>query len=344
MHLETLLIKYPYKIAWYISRLFHKGMQIDFLCGNIVDYICFKNIYALMPNIRIIARNKKVKKQLSQYGIDAPVYPNFPDVIIMARHLTRKYPVKKIKKIGMRHGAYHFKDFINKKKYNAFDIYFVTSKSEQKAAIARGIVKTVPIGFPKIDNAFKNNNLDKYKAKLNINPHLNTIIFSATWDKKGYAAIDKWYDKLDRLVDKYNVLVTVHPWTSKGKIAKIKNTEGVKYIEDKDILPYLMISDLMIGDTSSILGEFCALDKPLITFEIPLVGRMTEETKTMLEDISFRVKNFDELIKTIPIALKNKNLHQKARKKYNKIMFDQLDGKASERAVRIIKEVVREYK
>jgi CDP-glycerol glycerophosphotransferase (TagB/SpsB family) len=105
-----------------------------------------------------------------------------------------------------------------------------------------------------------------------------------------------------------------------------------------------MISDLMIGDTSSILGEFCALDKPLITFEIPLVGRMTEETKTMLEDISFRVKNFDELIKTIPIALKNKNLHQKARKKYNKIMFDQLDGKASERAVRIIKEVVREYK
>ncbi|HCX72151.1 MAG TPA: hypothetical protein DHM37_00350, partial [Candidatus Cloacimonas sp.] len=192
MHLETLLIKYPYKIAWYISRLFHKGMQIDFLCGNIVDYICFKNIYALMPNIRIIARNKKVKKQLLQYGIDAPVYPNFPDVIIMARHLTRKYPVKKIKKIGMRHGAYHFKDFINKKKYNAFDIYFVTSKSEQKAAIARGIVKTVPIGFPKIDNAFKNNNLDKYKAKLNINPHLNTIIFSATWDKKGYAASDKW--------------------------------------------------------------------------------------------------------------------------------------------------------
>jgi hypothetical protein len=321
-------------------------MQIDFLCGNIIDYICFKNIYELMPEIRITARNRSIKKQLQKYGIDAPIYPTFPDVIIMARHLTRKYPVKNMRKIGMTHGAYNFKKLISAKEDNAFDKYIFTSSHKEKEARELGVKCGTAVGYPKIDKAFSGEefNLDIYKRKLRLDPQKNTIIFSATWDKKGYAAIDKWYDQLDKLVDDYNVLVTVHPWTSPTKIGVIKKTKGVKYIEDKDILPYLMIADLMIGDTSSILGEFCALDKPLITFEIALVGRMTTETKNMLEEISFRVNNFTELINIIPVALSKKDFHAQARAKYNKIMFDSLDGKASERAVKIIKEVIGDYK
>lgn len=344
MNLSHFLLKYPYKITWYLIKKFRNTQQIDFLCGNIVDYICFKNVHEFLPEVRIVARNKKVKNELLEYGINAVQYPTYPDVIIMARHLTRKYPHNKIKKVGMRHGAYHFKDFINKDKYNAFDKFFVTSSSEVEDALEKGITSAVAVGFPKIDPVFNGKEsevISNANKLLKLDNKKSTIIFTATWDKKGYAAVDKWYDRLDELTQDYNVLVTVHTWTSKKVIDKIKQTKGVFYIEDKDILPYLVVADLMIGDTSSIIGEFCALDKPIITFKIPLVGRITENTKTLLEDISFRVETFDELKGMLPKALEEKHLHKKQREHYNKIMFDELDGKASQRAAKEIREFIK---
>ncbi len=334
----------PYRIAWNIKQLFRSKMQIDFLCGNIVDYICFQNIHELMPEVRVIARNKEIQKELQQYGVNAKRYPSFPDVIIMARHLARKYPDPKIKKIGMRHGAYHLKNFINKKKYNAFDQYFVTSKEEVKTAEKKGITSCRPIGFPKLDHAFHpgyyEDKIKQLKKNLSLDDNKKTIIFTATWDKKNYAAIDHWYHRLSEISDNYNVMVTVHPWTSAKKIEIIKDTKGINYINDKNIVPYLIIADLMVGDTSSILAEFCALDKPIITIKIPLSGRITKKTEQLLSAISYRVNNFEELLKKIPYALTHPNELQNNRKKYNEIMFDKLDGNASQRAVSAIKEII----
>jgi predicted Ser/Thr protein kinase len=69
---------------------------------------------------------------------------------------------------------------------------------------------------------------------------------------------------------------------------------------------------------------------------------MTEETRKMLTEISFRVKNFEELENILPQALANPGFHQEKREKYNNIMFDRLDGKASERAAEKIKKIIRE--
>lgn len=339
MNVSQYVIRYPYQIVWHLNKIFRKNTRVDFFCGNIVDYICFKNIHALMPEINIIAKNSKVKKQLLEYGINASVYPSFPDVIIMARHLARKYPEKRIIKIGMRHGAYHFKNFVNKDRYNAFDRFLVTSSKEVNDARQAGITSAVAVGFPKIDSAFngKEENIKTVELALENKP---TLIFSATWDENRYSAIDHWCHRLGELTNDYNVLVTVHPWTSQHKIDQIKRTEQVHYIDDKDILPYLMMADLMVGDTSSIIGEFCALDKPIITFDLPSAGRVTDETRHMLENISFRVKSFKALKDILPTALANPNKHKAQRDYYNKVMFDQLDGKASERAVKIIRGLI----
>jgi hypothetical protein len=342
MNISSYLFKIPYQILWRVHKFIHQKKQVDFLCGSIVDYICFQNIHILLPHIRIVARNKKVQQELLAYGIKASLYPNFPDVIIMARHLTRKYPVKAIKKIGMTHGAYNFKKLISVNEYNAFDKYIFTSSHKEKEARRLGINCGTAVGYCKMDKAFSEKKLvtSVQEQKLKLDPEKKTIIFTATWDKKGYSAIEKWYRRLSELTDDYNVLVTVHSWTSKQKINTIKKTKNIKYIVDKNILPYLLLSDLMIGDTSSILGEFCALNKPIITFKIPLVGRMTEETQNLLEDISFRISDFEELKAVLPFALENSNFHEKNRKKWNQIMFDDLDGKASIRAVEIIQKII----
>ena len=79
------------------------------------------------------------------------------------------------------------------------------------------------------------------------------------------------------------------------------------------------------------------MNKPIVTFRIDEKGRLNPEIIKMLDEISFRVNSFDELVDILPNALENKNVHDGQRKKYNKIMFSQLDGKAGERAASLIK-------
>ena len=290
-----------------------------------------------MPEVRIVARNKNVKKVLHSYGIESVVYPTFPKVIIMARHLTRKYPCKDIKKVGMRHGAYHFKDFINKGEYNAFDKYFVTSKKEVEIALTKGITSSIAVGYPKIDNFFNGKmDIDKEKediySSLKLDKKKKTILFTATWNKNGYSAIDSWFDQLDSLSFDYNVLVTTHHLISKDKIERIKATKNINYLSDKDIMKYYTVADVMIGDISSIIAEFNAIDKPIITFKVKETKRFTSEIIEMLDGISYRIDSFQELMDVLPVALENPKFHSKKRAYYNNIMFDELDGKASIRA------------
>ncbi|MCK5077176.1 MAG: CDP-glycerol glycerophosphotransferase family protein [Calditrichia bacterium] len=314
-----------------------------FYCGTPVDYVVFKNLLKYIPNVEIIAKNRKVKKELMErYRVKkCGLYPAFPDVLIVARHVARKFPENKMIKFGMRHGAYHFKDFVSAKRYNAFNYYFVTSKKEVELAKEKGIMNAVAIGFPKIDDAF-----DGTHSKGKINSILNkldnfdnkkpSVIFTATWEKSNMSAVDKWVNRLSELKEEFNIFVTLHPWVSKENIKKIKENKDVKYIEDREILPFLMISDVMVGDISSIIAEFCALDKPIITYRTGDGKRTSDEIKNMLEEISFRVNSFEEMKNALNEAVKYPAKHSDKRKKYNKIMFDKLDGKAAQRASEFI--------
>jgi hypothetical protein len=345
MNFSQYIINFPYQLAWTISRLFNKKYQVDFFCGGYVDYVCFKNIHKHLHEVRIVARNSKTRKELAIYGIKSVIYPTFPDMVIMARHSTQKYPISKIAKIGMRHGAYHFKDFVSAQKYNAFDKFLLTSTHEVKQAEKKGITSGIAVGFPKIDPMFNGEisakELSNLKERLKLDTTKPTIIFTSTWDRHGYSAVDNWIERVEELSDDYNVLVTVHHWLSPKKKDALANYKRIGYINDKDILPYLMISDIMIADISSIIAEFCALNKPIITFRIPETRRFTSEIIKMLDEISFRINKFDELKGALLEAVRQPDFHGDKRVYYNQIMFDELDGHASLRAVEVIKEMWR---
>lgn len=342
MNFIQLILNLPYQVTWKIYKQLNKVYQVDFFCGSYVDYICFRNIHHQIPEIRVVAKNRTIRSELRSYGIQSVLYPTFPNVILMARHSTRKYPVKAITKIGMRHGAYHFKNFIASPKYNAFDKYLFTSINEVLQAKERGITSGVAVGFPKIDDMFNGSitelDLNELRKELKLDSAKKTIIFTATWDKRAYSAIDKWILRIEELATDYNVLVTVHDWLSAQKKDILSKYKNIKYIDDKYILPYLMITDVMIADTSSIIAEFCALNKPIITFRVPEIRRLTSEITMMLDEISFRIDSFDELKDVLNESIRNPDLHKSKRMYYNKLMFDDLDGQASTRATNIIKE------
>ena len=354
MNYSQYIIYWPYRITWHIIHLFRlifrRDLDIVFYCGTPVDYIVVKDVIDKLPNCRIVAKNRRIKNDLiSNYNVSkCTTYPAFPDVLIAARHIVRKFPEKRILKFGMRHGAYHFKDFVSAKRYNAFDYYFMTSVKEVKLAEKKGITNAVAIGYPKLDDAFNGkiteNELARLRKKLNLDVQKPTMLFTATWEKSGMSAIDKWAGRLSELVDKYNVLVTLHAWVTEKNRTLVRRNSQVHYIETKDILPYLMISDVMVGDISSIIAEFCALDRPIITFRTDKGKRFSDEIREMLDQISFRVNTFAELKKALNEAILNPNLHAAARQQYNKVMFDVLDGKAGERAAAFILNKISEYK
>jgi len=330
------LFKLPYTLAWHIKHRLGKTEDVVLYCANTLDYQIFTPIQKHLKPLPVVAKNRKAQQELARIGVTASRLPSFPEGVIMCRQAAYRFPATSIKKIGMRHGAYHFKPFANPDSYNLLDRFFMTSSTEVKQAEDAGIHCGVAIGYPKLDPAFDGsinaNTLAAIHRNLKLDTNKKTILLTATWDKSGLSAVSQWAHKLSPLAQRYNVLVTVHPWTATEHIDNIRNTPGVHYLGSHDILPHIMIADVCIGDASSILAECCALDKPMITFKMPEGKRTVPHVHKMIRDFSLQIEHINALDKAIQQCLTNPDAKQTQRAKANHIMFDQLDGLASKRA------------
>lgn len=330
------IYKYPYKLGWYLAKLLNKNNELVFYCADPLDYEMFIPIKRHLPKIEIVAKNKKTRDYLRRNEVEYLRMPTFPKVVLMARHAPYKFPVKQIIKIGFDHGLYQFKRWTTPENYNRFNRYFVSSSEQVKTAKTLGITSTKAIGYPKLDNAFNGtynkSYLKRVKDDLNLDKNKRTIIFTSTWNIDGLSAIDKWIDRVGELSEKYNVLITVHTWTEKRKIEKLKAAKNIFFLDKFDVTTYLMIADVFIGDYNSLIGEACALDKPIITFRVPESKRSITEITEMIESISIRINEFDELGIAIDQSLNHPDELKSEREKANKIMFLGLDGNAGKRA------------
>lgn len=338
------IYKYPYKLGWLISKLLRKRKELVFYCADPLDYEMFIPINKHLHKIEIVAKNKKTRNYLKQKGIKYLRMPVFPKAVIMARHAPYKFPVKNIIKIGFDHGLYQFKRWTAPENYNCFDIYFVSSSEQVKTAETLGITTTNAIGYPKLDDAFNGTYsetyLNKIKDELNLDREKKTIIFTSTWNIDGLSALDRWIDKVEELTEKYNVLITVHTWTKKSKIDKLKAIKNTFFLDKFDVTPYLMIADVFIGDYNSLIGEACALDKPIITFRVLESKRSIKEITEMIESISIRIDEFDDLQDAIEQSINNPYELKHERENANEIMFLALDGNAGKRAADVIIKVL----
>ncbi len=339
------LLKVPYTLAWHALNFFGKTKKVAFYCEYHLDYLVAKNILKHLGEVPIVVKNKKLQNELKEKGIKSSVYPVFAKNIIMTRHAIHKFPCSKINLIGMDHGPYYFKNMINKKKYNAFKL-FLMAPGNYEISLQRGVKSSKIGGFSKLDDAFNGtiskNHLKELKEKLHFDSSKKTILFSATYDKSGMSAVDKWIYKLDEITPFYNVMVTLHPFMSDKYVDIAKNRKDLFYIENDDTLPYLMLADLMITDTSSIIGEFCALNKPIISFTTKDAHRLTKEIKQLIKDLSFQIDEFSELKNTIEFALNNFAQKEPTFKKYREIIYGTLDGKHGSKASKLIEEIIKE--
>ncbi len=346
MVLSYYVVKYPYRFVWNMLNFFCKRREIVFYCANELDIEIFKNVQRHLKPVPVVTKNRRIQKKLKEKGINASLLPVFPKGVIMCRQACYLFPSSKIIRIGINHGAYHFKPFANVKGHNMFNQFHFSSSHEVEEARQIGIKSGVGLGFPKMDDAFNGTYseeyLEKLRSELQLDNTKKTILFSATWDESKMSAVHLWYQHIGQFTKDYNVLVTLHVGTSEKYKNALRNTPDVRYIATQTVTPYIMLADICVGDTSSILSEMCALQKPIVTFWVPKVKMTVPEVRDMIKRFSFQIKSVEELPEMLKYAYENSHEKQAERDKANKIMFEKFDGKAGERVANQILEELPE--
>ncbi len=331
MVLSGLLISIPYRILWRLQKL--TGLLKD-----LVVYVDHEHDYAIMEYMlrhlgrpyTLVAKNSKVASRLRASGIKASVWPSFPGAVIMARHAFHRFPEPAICRIGMRHGPWQFKEMIRAEKYNAFDLFLFVSQEEASMAKAKGIHCGVAGGYPRLD-AFADQGIVEKSASLRQHPDGTmdkpTLLFTATWAGSGQSAIHRWAGYLHPLTTSYNILASVHPATPASLIKQIEDTPGVRMLVSEELPAGMLAADFLISDTSSVIAEYCALDKPIITFRVSGGARLSEDTAKMIAGISLQIETIEELADAIDNYRSNPHFKKAERKVWNGRFFgDGLSG------------------
>lgn len=336
------IIKIPYWIAWKVYRIFKRENELSFYLGTIHDYYLIKDI---LPHLnypyQIIAKNKSISKNLQEKGIKNTVWPAFPTTVIMPRHAFHKFPIKAIKKIGMRHGPYHFKKMIDVSKYNAFDLFLFTSKHEAQQAEKQGIHCGVSGGYPRLDFLQSSENKRHSEELISENWYRKdkaTLLFTSTWKHSGMSAVDKWINHIENLAADYNILVSLHPQMPTAYYQKVSAMRNIRLVNAHELPAAMQAADMMISDISSVIAEFCALNKPVITFTVEDNKRLTTEIAGMIDEISLQIDHISQLESAILTCEKNPELKASERNKWNMRFFDDISESQSQKAASIINE------
>jgi len=132
----------------------------------------------------------------------------------------------------------------------------------------------IETGWPKLDIYGKE--LYKYdgeKNKLLTNHSAKKIVLYAPTFSPSLTSAQFLIDEFKELANnkeyliliKFHDLMAVDLINAYKKIAK--ETSNIIFEEERNIIKFLLIADIMISDTSSVVYEFLLLDKPVITYK-----------------------------------------------------------------------------
>ncbi|MEQ9301417.1 MAG: CDP-glycerol glycerophosphotransferase family protein [Cyclobacteriaceae bacterium] len=131
----------------------------------------------------------------------------------------------------------------------------------------------IETGWPKLDQLFKEK--ERYQEEkrqlLEQTVTKKILLYAPTFSPSHTSAIDLKAE-IFKLANSENLLlIKFHDLMDKSIIrdynkACSKN-KNVEIVTDSNVIKYLLISDLMISDTSSVVYEFLLLDKPVITYK-----------------------------------------------------------------------------
>ena len=176
-------------------------------------------------------------------------------------------------------------------------------------------------GWPKMDYIM-NYPSSGLKKKLNLPEDKKIILYAPTFSNKMQSG-EALLPIIPEIIKEDEIwLMKFHEFMDKELIEKIKNRkkESIVILDTFDITPYLYCADVMISDTSSVVYEFMALDKPVITYRT--IKR---------EDKGINITSPLQLREALDRSLANPNEFSAVRKRHLEEVNPYLDGKICER-------------
>lgn len=215
-----------------------------------------------------------------------------------------------------------------------FDVYLtsgpVVTKRFEKLREKHGYFLVRETGWPKMDYIM-NYPSENIREKYNFSVDKKIILYAPTFSKKMQSG-EALLPIIPKIIKDDEIwLMKFHEFMDKDLIQMIKNSnkENIIILDTYDITPYLYIADVMISDTSSVLYEFMALDKPVITYH-------TMKRKDKGIDIS----NPDELRSTLDKVFADPREHSDIRKKHMSEVNPYLNGNTSSNIFSALEKII----
>lgn len=150
--------------------------------------------------------------------------------------------------------------------------YFTERFQELKAK--HGNFEVIQTGWSKLDGYGKQKNaFDKEKEALLTAHSTDTIVLYAPTFSPSLTSAADVLEEIENLAKEtgFLILIKFHDLMSDALISDYKTLAeqqpNVLFIEDKNIIKFLILADILISDTSSVIYEFLLLNKPAISFK-----------------------------------------------------------------------------
>ena len=237
--------------------------------------------------------------------------------------------------------------------FDRYDRVAFPNEGRRNNYVKAGIVapeRAVLVGYPKADVLVtENGNARAAAAALGLDASRPTAIFAPTFSPA--SALNQAGEEIVRtlLACGCNVIAKLHdrsldpdPRYSGGVIwrERLVSYAGPHFLlaGGGDSTQYVLASDLMVTDHSSIGFEFCALDRPLIVFDVPKLiemARINPEKVALLRSAATVVADADALAAAVAEALASPRRRSPDRRRASAEVFYRPGG-ATARALRVV--------
>lgn len=274
-------------------------------------------------------RNCSPARVISPLKIEVMVHPSF------SLHYFKE--ISGLKHVQIFHGTSD-KPFNFHKSIARYDLIAVPGPKMRDDIINRGLAdpsRIAVIGYPKIDY-FLHSSFDRNKfiEKLGLDKSKKTVLYSPTWDDPDrYSSFSRYTITLLRTLKDVNLIIKPHPnilkfrpWqVMKAYVWKRKN--AFFYLNNRSILPFMEVSDLLITDISSVSHEYLPFNRPMVFLD-PKPGKRIPSEHVWMWHCGDVVEKKEQIPRVVYDNLEHPDKYHKERLRALRMVFLNFDGKS----------------